>query len=604
MLLVFSTVSGQDTINIDDSFTDIYFGTKSLFAHTDYSKNKLAVDTSLTWRQNEEENIRLKTDKQNWLKCTIKNNTNYNLQYLCFLHNVQIDFAQLFLFSKGKLIYKSPPTGCTIEGQQRATLDRTLSLPIMIPANSTSQMFIGVYRKEFGITISPHLVNPSIGNHFEWTDYFFLIVIFINVLIIIIGISIYIYCRSRKYQIKEISWFIIYVIISTIYVIAASGYGSLYIWGKYPWFEINAAIFFGALSGASFLYFCKLALKIPQKNKMVYYGFDVIAFLYFTSTIPGFLLYFDYLQKGLYGSIISIFYILMLLAMIYVIGLTFYKVLIKKEKEYYWFIGIFIFYIAYTALVIALEFGIVRYNFRMHAWRIILFYLPQLIVTLAFLINKILNEVQIKTTEITNTRKELSQDIHDEIGSGLTRISLLAHLISKSDKIDEKSQKQINKIENDAIVINIQLRELIFAINPSNDKFSILESYLREMINAIFEDNEIIISYPINEHKFDAKIDPLFRNKIIFYTRAIAIFLRNKQTINNIIFLIELKNKNEFYLSINYVDSANYSSIDDEIFYLNCRNDLIKIGLNFTTQVNENQMTHVSVSGPIKMSLS
>ena len=51
--------------------------------------------------------------------------------------------------------------------------------------------------------------------------------------------------KSAKNKSKRYAGFVIYSLLTALYVIAASGYGSLYIWGSSPVFEVNAAIFSG-----------------------------------------------------------------------------------------------------------------------------------------------------------------------------------------------------------------------------------------------------------------------------------------------------------------------------------------------------------------------
>ena len=87
-------------------------------------------------------------------------------------------------------------------------------------------------------------------------------------------------------------------------------------------------------------------------------------------------------------------------------------------------------------------------------------------------------------------RVRIARDMHDEIGSGLTRISFMSEqikLLSATDKNTEGISKVIEQSRN----LSKNLREIIWAIDPGNDKLSELLFYLRDYVNDFSSNTEI-----------------------------------------------------------------------------------------------------------------
>lgn len=485
-----------DTIFITSGFKQEYFGSKCVhFYQASKIKNPQILEGGT---KVSERNHRLKTNQYNVLKVKVVNLSPNDQSLLLFLHNVQIDVADVLLFEKNKFLYQSPETGCTIAGFERPNSHRTLALPLIFKPGLVYDMYIRVYRQEFGITVSPHLVHPVTGIDFRWTDICFLIVISSCIFLSFLGLVLYYYGNLRRISQKDTLVFVIYSILTALYVIAASGYGSLYIWGSSPVFEVNAAIFFGALSGSAFMYLCSLILKIKHWNKWLGIWFDAVSIIYISVSLLGFLLYHHYLRSGLLGSLLSLLYFLVIINMIVIFILTIRKIWVDKEKNYYWFLFIFFFYIIYTIIVIALEVGAIRYNFEFHALRIVSAHFPQLILLLIFLIKRMWLSIESNVDLIANMRKEITQDIHDEIGSTLTKISLHARVSATKFEFSDAQRQLFSKIEDYAVDANQKLRYFLLSISPRYDTLDYTIQGIRE----------IFIKQAYNfEHNFEAKIN-------------------------------------------------------------------------------------------------
>lgn len=534
-------LQNPDTIFITHDFKDEYFGSKCVH----YFQPEKIEDPLLLKGGSRvlEKNHRLETNHYNVLKATVVNLSGYDQSLLLFLHNVQIDEADVLLYHENKLIYRSLTTGCTKAGKERPNYHRTLALPIVFKPDLVYQMYIRVYRKEFGITVSPHLVHPVVGIDFRWTDMCFLIVISSCIFLSFLGLVLYYYGNLRKISQKDTLVFVVYSILSALYVMAASGYGSLYLWGEFPVFEINAAIFFGALSGSAFMYLCSLILNIRKWNRWLGIWVEFISIVYIAVSVLGFFLYGDYLPGGLLGSLLSLLYIIVIVNMIIIIMLTVKKVWIDKEKNYYWFLFIFFFYIIYTIIVIALEVGLIRYNFEFHAIRIVSAHFPQLVLLLVFLIRRMLLNIESNVDVITNMRKEITQDIHDEIGSTLTKISLQAHVSAMKFKANPFQVQLFRKIEDYAVDANHKLRLFLLSISPKYDTLQYVVQRMRDVFlkysgtyEPLFEEQ---ISHP------ESVLSNTIKNQWVTMFEGICYQLSLKKTIQKVQLVLQESDSHE-----------------------------------------------------------
>jgi signal transduction histidine kinase len=124
-----------------------------------------------------------------------------------------------------------------------------------------------------------------------------------------------------------------------------------------------------------------------------------------------------------------------------------------------------------------------------------------------------------KQKELLQMRQNLSQNIHDDIGSGLSRIALLSQLIKNDQDVDK-----LDKLKSISQNLSSQLGEMIWSINPGNDTLSNLLSYIRFQVGDWLEEStcELIIDFP--DLTEIIPISPEWRNHF---------YLITKEAINN-----------------------------------------------------------------------
>ncbi|HKR07286.1 MAG TPA: two-component regulator propeller domain-containing protein [Bacteroidia bacterium] len=90
--------------------------------------------------------------------------------------------------------------------------------------------------------------------------------------------------------------------------------------------------------------------------------------------------------------------------------------------------------------------------------------------------------------EIENIRARISRDIHDEIGSGLTKIKLMSRNLSKAkeESVTKETSAKISTASDELIK---NLGEIVWTINPANDTLENIFAFVRNYISKLFEEN-------------------------------------------------------------------------------------------------------------------
>jgi len=201
------------------------------------------------------------------------------------------------------------------------------------------------------------------------------------------------------------------------------------------------------------------------------------------------------------------------------------------------------------------------------------------ILALVFFVNKWLLQQKLKDQlrelekqkAIEKERNRISKDMHDEMGSGLTRISLMSELILTQQKAEEEIKKDVGNISSTARKLVETMSEIVWALNPKNDTLENLLAYVREQTLNYFE--------PFGN----------IRYKICFPDSVPDIKLTNEQRRNLYLVIKEAMNNalkhsaaTEIHLQMNFTNNKICFSITDN----GCSFDVQKIKIASNGLIN------------------
>jgi signal transduction histidine kinase len=132
-------------------------------------------------------------------------------------------------------------------------------------------------------------------------------------------------------------------------------------------------------------------------------------------------------------------------------------------------------------------------------------------------------QLAVKDTE-EKERIRMAKDIHDDLGSGLSRISFLSELILQNKGADTTENAEAIMETSRKLVVN--MRDLIWALDPENTSLQGLVARIREYSNDYLEDFSIKLNL---DEKNNAAQQPVSKESY----RAVLMIV--KESLNNIV---------------------------------------------------------------------
>jgi len=122
-------------------------------------------------------------------------------------------------------------------------------------------------------------------------------------------------------------------------------------------------------------------------------------------------------------------------------------------------------------------------------------------------------------------RNRIAMEIHDEVGTGLSSISILGNVIKKENNNPVLVLNNIEKIISYSKNIQENISEIIWAMNPKNDTLESLISYINNYASEFLGNSSIVFNIQIPENIPGDMINGKIRR---------TIFLIIKESLNNI----------------------------------------------------------------------
>ncbi len=163
---------------------------------------------------------------------------------------------------------------------------------------------------------------------------------------------------------------------------------------------------------------------------------------------------------------------------------------------------------------------------------------------------KAINVDQEKEIEKQKIRNRIAQDLHDEIGSNLSSISLMSELIQNDEKINQEASEKIKRIHKVAKGSTQAIRDIVWLTNPSSDSLKDLISKMKEVADNTLGKFNLKFDYP----KDVSEINLLPETKR-------NIFFIYKEALNNIIKHAEAKSVD---IKFNIVNGSIHLAIKDD----------------------------------------
>lgn len=121
-----------------------------------------------------------------------------------------------------------------------------------------------------------------------------------------------------------------------------------------------------------------------------------------------------------------------------------------------------------------------------------------------------------KAVEAERLRTRIAQDIHDEVGGSLTKISLAAQVAARLPDLSPADLKsRMEKLGADARHAAGQLREIVFAINPDFDHFEEMQAYFQENAREFWSDTSVEPHFDFEKTAHNPVVSPDVKRQLL-----------------------------------------------------------------------------------------
>lgn len=127
--------------------------------------------------------------------------------------------------------------------------------------------------------------------------------------------------------------------------------------------------------------------------------------------------------------------------------------------------------------------------------------------------------------KLEKIRSRISSDLHDDIGSTLSSISILSEVaLQETDKL--QSRNMVKEIKESSIVLMEKMDDIIWSVNPKNDSLENLMIRIKRFAAQLFEAKNIDYTLDIDDSIGSISLPMEYRQQI---------YLIMKEAINNIV---------------------------------------------------------------------
>ena len=126
---------------------------------------------------------------------------------------------------------------------------------------------------------------------------------------------------------------------------------------------------------------------------------------------------------------------------------------------------------------------------------------------------------------LQKVRNRIAADLHDEIGSNLTNISILSNLSKKNLSQPQKAGDFLQRISDEVSSSSQALDDIIWSVNSNHDTLQEMVARMRRYAAELFDAAGI---------SYDLYLDPAFEDKKLVMEQRRDIYLLYKEAVNNI----------------------------------------------------------------------
>jgi ligand-binding sensor domain-containing protein/signal transduction histidine kinase len=196
---------------------------------------------------------------------------------------------------------------------------------------------------------------------------------------------------------------------------------------------------------------------------------------------------------------------------------------------------------------------------------------------------------------LAEERSRILKDMHDDIGSGLSKIAMMSEMAGETN--GKELNTQVEKIGKSARELVDNMGQIVWALNPRNDSLANLLAYFNHYAYDYFEYSgiKVKIEFPAMDEKTETSLSHnVRRNLFLSYKEALHNIVKHSGA-TEVYVNIELK---DILLMINIKDNGNGITKENKFGngLLNMESRMRDIGGKFEIAANKPSGTKVNLS--------
>jgi signal transduction histidine kinase len=149
-------------------------------------------------------------------------------------------------------------------------------------------------------------------------------------------------------------------------------------------------------------------------------------------------------------------------------------------------------------------------------------------------------------------RTRIARDMHDQLGTNVTQVGLLAELTRKDAGDREQTARHAGQISERAIELGRTLDEIVWAVNPKNDSLDTFCDYVAIHAQELFELTNVLCRVDLPPEMPAVALSAELRHNL---------FLATKEALNNI---VRHAHAHEVWIRFQWVAASFEISIVDD----------------------------------------
>ena len=152
---------------------------------------------------------------------------------------------------------------------------------------------------------------------------------------------------------------------------------------------------------------------------------------------------------------------------------------------------------------------------------------------------------------VEKTRQHISKDLHDDIGSTLSSITLMnAVLKNKIEKKPDEAAKLADKIEDTSRQMIQNMSDIVWSINPGNDTMDKLQNRLQQFCADVFEDTNTVHKLTFSETLLKKSLPMQLRRDVYLVCKEITNNAAKYSQAKNFTLALSLDRKNIYIQAV------------------------------------------------------